>query len=239
MDLYAGAVHCDVSNRTPVGNVELTYNGGFVNLTYNLNDGYVMSEAHVYVGCEEYPTKRRGRRTETTVAPGQYNFNPPGTLDYVSSYSVGPIEASGPIYVIVHAVVCEQVCRCSISVNDGGNYTPTGNNNSIDCNSENAEESNNGPGKPKGKFRTSLRASQGQNTKDLNINFELDIDSQVQVDILNLNGIILKSQVINDYRKGSDQTLNIDTSKIRDRVLFVRLTTNEGVEIKKIILNRK
>jgi hypothetical protein len=103
LQLYAGAGKCDLSKGTHVGTATVDYSGGYVTVNYNITTpGYAMSEAHVYIGCEPYPTKNG----VNTVAPGQYNFNP-GGLDHVYNYQVVPIEASGELYVIVHAVVCE------------------------------------------------------------------------------------------------------------------------------------
>ena len=134
LDLYAGAAKCDLGRGTLVGNVEVDYNNGYVTVTYNINDGYVMNEAHVYIGCNPYPIGSGGAET---VAPGQYPFNP-SNLGYVTSYSVGPISATGGIYVIAHAKTCEVVCECSdgfLSDNNGGTFTP--NDGTTECYDEN------------------------------------------------------------------------------------------------------
>ena len=87
--LYAGAAQCDPERGTHVGNVTVTYNGGF-DYGIVLFEGNVLMEEHVYAGSTPYPQVQRGRRTVDTVAPGQY---------YIED------DLSGGIYVIVHAVV--------------------------------------------------------------------------------------------------------------------------------------
>ncbi|MDN5308877.1 MAG: hypothetical protein PWP14_271, partial [Methanolobus sp.] len=87
-DLWAAAGQCDTSKGTLVGNVTVTYDGVDVNVTYNLDDGYLLKETHVYADYAKFPTDRRGN---PTVAPGQYTNN-------------GPFDGS-EVYVIAHAVV--------------------------------------------------------------------------------------------------------------------------------------
>lgn len=196
-----------------------------------MNEGYVMNEAHVYIGCNRYPA-HRGRET---VAPGQYNFNPSGDLDYVSNYTVGPIAASGPLYVIVHAVTCEVVCQCSVSENEGGSYTP---NDGVECNEQ--DSSSHGGFVPgMSSFSNfGFRTYQTVNTNTLNVNYELDIDSDVTVEVLNMRGIILKREIKQNYKAGTDETMQIDMSDESDHILFVRMTTKSGVDIKKIIMKK-
>src|SRR5690606_14476409 len=96
-------------------------------VSIDIFNGYAMSEAHVYIGCDKYPTNNGN----WTVAPGQYPYNW-GSLDYVNDYSMVPISVSGPFYIIVHTVVCEVVCACSVSTGNGGIFSPA-NNNDIVC----------------------------------------------------------------------------------------------------------
>ncbi len=91
-DLWAGAAQCDTSKGTLVGSVTVVYNDdGDVTVTYNIDAPFMLDEAHVYVGYDMFPQMQQGRRTVSTVAPGQY-------------YNDGPFDGSA-IYVIAHAVV--------------------------------------------------------------------------------------------------------------------------------------
>ena len=118
LPLYAGAAQCDIKTKgAHVGQVIVTYSGGMVNVEYDLSAGYVMTEAHVYIGCGKYPMKK----DKATVAPGQFNFNL-GSLDHVYNYSLSNVEVDGPFWIIAHAVTCEEICRCSISEDNGKQF---------------------------------------------------------------------------------------------------------------------
>ena len=88
-NVYAGAGQCNINNGALVGTVTIEYSNGSVTAEYDLLDGYVNTEEHLYAGYTPYPVKNNGRYT---VAPGQY---------YVEQ------DLSGDIYVIAHSVVCE------------------------------------------------------------------------------------------------------------------------------------
>ena len=57
----------------------------------------------MYIGCEKYPL---GKNKKPTVAPGQYNFVQSG-LGWLYGYSVDFIDVTGPVWVIIHADVCD------------------------------------------------------------------------------------------------------------------------------------
>ena len=116
--LYAGNSQCDAIPAKKVGEAIVKYAGNTVTVTYKLiNNGndpgkdYLLSEAHVYVGCEKYP--KNGKKY--TVAPGQFTFNKSG-LDKTTGLTVTFTNVHGPVWIIVHAVTCEEVCRCSSNI---------------------------------------------------------------------------------------------------------------------------
>jgi hypothetical protein len=91
MDLWAGAAGCDTSKGTLVGSVSVSYNGS-VDVTFNVDPAeYDLKETHVYAGYDMFPQVTQGRRTVSTVAPGQYR-------------NLGPFDGS-QVYVIAHGVV--------------------------------------------------------------------------------------------------------------------------------------
>ncbi|RKD84581.1 T9SS type A sorting domain-containing protein, partial [Mangrovibacterium diazotrophicum] len=138
LPLYAGAAQCMVDKGALVGHVIVTYSGGTVTVEYQIADGYAMSEAHIYVGCEPYPTKNG----TPTVAPGQFTFNA-GSLDHVNGLTAEFDNVQGGFYIIAHAVTCEKVCACGESEGpvyaDGFDPMDLG----IDCNLQ-PEESGSG-----------------------------------------------------------------------------------------------
>ncbi len=106
LDLYSGAGQCDLSKGEKSGNVQVAYDGEEVLVTIELLNGFVMTEAQLYIGGVPYPVKGN----KETVAPGQYPFNS-GELDSNTTYSFDPVDVShinGGIYVIVHAVTCKK-----------------------------------------------------------------------------------------------------------------------------------
>ncbi|CAM1345915.1 hypothetical protein TCRASSO_20001 [Tenacibaculum crassostreae] len=221
--LYTGAAHCDPSNGVQSGEVTITYEGGYVSVEYDLFEGYVMSVAHVYIGCEKYPTKNG----KETVAPGQYNFNT-ATLDHVSNYTVGPIEASGPIYVIAHAVTCEEVCRCNESVDDNGTFTPE---DSVDCKEETTET-------VVEQQVVDFKAYPVPFENDITIEYKYEFDTDVAIEIYNMNGVLIKRIENNSYIKGTKEEMRIDLSTVQNQALIVRLITDRGVVNKKIVAMR-
>ena len=96
--LWAGAAHCNTGNGTYAGTVTIDYTGtgakGY-SITYNLENGFEIVEEHVYIGKDQVPKVKEGKKTVPTVAPGQY-------------YVTKGIHRDS-IYIIYHAVVewCE------------------------------------------------------------------------------------------------------------------------------------
>ena len=108
LDLYAGAAKCSISAEKLAGNVKVDYFAGTVTVTYTINAGYFMSEAHIYVGSTKYPMVKQGKQTIASVAPGQYS-HVNATLTNATTYSYSFSGKSGDLYVIAHAVVCNYV----------------------------------------------------------------------------------------------------------------------------------
>jgi hypothetical protein len=103
MPLYSGAAQCDLSKGEQTGTVDVDYSNGMVTVTYNMFPGFVMTEAHLYVGGAPYPEKN-GR---SIVNPGQFPLKD-DQLANVSTFEFGPIDVTGlnGIYVIAHAKTC-------------------------------------------------------------------------------------------------------------------------------------
>ncbi|MDC6385705.1 hypothetical protein D2V93_09105 [Flagellimonas taeanensis] len=89
-EIYAGAGQCDISKGTLVGTVDVSYVGGNVTVTYNIDEAFTVSETHTYAGNAMFPVDKKGK---PTVAPGQFSIQ---------------TNLSGEIYVIAHADVCGQ-----------------------------------------------------------------------------------------------------------------------------------
>jgi len=131
MPLWSGAGQCDTDKGSHVGDAFVTYYNGTVSVEYVMFEGFVLKEAHVYVGTTKYPMVTRGKKSEPTVAPGQYNYNS-GPLDDVDGLTDIVFEGlnGGDVYVIIHGVACEAVCMWdepeSLAVGFYQNLAPKG-----------------------------------------------------------------------------------------------------------------
>jgi len=104
-EVYAGAGQCDLQKGTYVGTLSVDYDGSMATVTYDADPSgaWFWEETHLYVGNE---ILARNVNDNFTVAPGQF----PNIHDDVDSttdtYVVEGL--SGDIYVVAHAVSCEQ-----------------------------------------------------------------------------------------------------------------------------------
>ncbi|RZW42485.1 MAG: T9SS type A sorting domain-containing protein [Flavobacteriaceae bacterium] len=118
LDIYAGAGQCDLSKGSDVGSVTVTYNeDSTITFNYSL-EGFLLSEAHIYVGTEPYPTNNSGAET---VAPGQYTFTDSDFGEVADYTATLPVEGTG-FYIIVHGVTQAEDCpdgECEDSDADG------------------------------------------------------------------------------------------------------------------------
>jgi len=87
-DVYVGAGRNELSKGANVGTVTITYTGSTVTASYNLLSGYSVAEQHLYAGSTMAPTLESGKKTITTVAPGQYSVSVSGGHVWVIAYSV-------------------------------------------------------------------------------------------------------------------------------------------------------
>ncbi|MFG6688059.1 T9SS type A sorting domain-containing protein, partial [Mariniflexile sp. HNIBRBA6329] len=233
MPLYAGAAHCDTSKGTNVGNVIVNYSNGMVTVTYDIEEpGYVMSEAHVYVGCDPYP-KKNGTNT---VAPGQFPYNP-SNLGYVRNYSVKVTDISGPIYVIAHAVTCEVLCMCSsmseiLSDNENGMVSFEG---GFTCAGGSCEPEAAVQAKTTTTKEVNFTAYPVPFESEVNIKYSFDYDTDINIEVFDMKGALVRKAENRSYISGTTETTKIDLSRTDDQIFFVRLTTKEGTVVKKIV----
>ncbi|WP_242206540.1 T9SS type A sorting domain-containing protein, partial [Aestuariivivens insulae] len=231
-DLYAGAGRCDISKGAYAGTVTLNYeNNGMVTVTYEMAQGYVLSEAHVYVGCDPYPKTNNG---EYTVAPGQYSFNA-GDLGYVqTTFSTPPISASGDFYFIAHAVVCATDIPPGLylpaSPMEGGEFAPPSESFVYpDC-----EVDTGGWGKIEDK-KVSFTAYPVPFENEVNIGYKFEYDTDVTINVYDIKGALIRQAENTSYIKGTYDSTKIDLSYTDDQMYFVRVTTKEGTLVKKIV----
>tara|TARA_R110002051_G_scaffold1246_1_gene6850 strand:- start:2529 stop:7148 length:4620 start_codon:yes stop_codon:yes gene_type:complete len=104
LDLYAAAGQCDITKGALVGNVNVVYVNGLVDVTVTVLSSYKMTETQLYVGNTLLPLRNNGSQT---VAPGQYpyqdNINGDFNTYTFTNISVGDLDS---FYIILHANVC-------------------------------------------------------------------------------------------------------------------------------------
>jgi hypothetical protein len=107
MDLYAAAGQCDVTKGALVGQAQVTYTNGSIDVTVSTVSGVIMNVAHLYAGTDQLPTGNNGT---PTVAPGEYpSIYDPG--NEFTTYTFTGIDVSNAVdgfYVILHADVCPE-----------------------------------------------------------------------------------------------------------------------------------
>ncbi len=234
--LYAGAAQCILGKGAYAGTVTLNYeNDGTVTVTYNMAPGYVLSEAHVYIGCDPYPKTKKGKYT---VAPGQYSFNA-GNLGYVQTdFSTPAISASGDFYFIAHAVVCEkdipEGCYLPGSPYEGGVFDYPTSPIETDCDVDTG-----GWGKVANSKDVTFTAYPVPFENEINISYKFDYDTYVNIDVYDAKGSLIKKAVNNNYIKGTVDKTTLDLSRADNQMYFVRLMTSKGMLVKKIISTSK
>ncbi|CAM4344144.1 T9SS type A sorting domain-containing protein [Gillisia hiemivivida] len=229
LTLYRGAAKCNTDKGTEAGTATIVYEGGSISVEYNMLPGFILSEAHVYIGCEKYPVNNG----KPTVAPGQYNFNP-SLGGNVQNFKVGPIPAMGDVYVIVHGVACNgnSVTSNSSSQTFGGAE--------VTCST--ASLSNivvTKPGKNnKAAFTASFSAYPVPFRETLNIKYEFDYKSDVSIQFFDMQGRLLSTYKAKKVSKGDVTNLNLDFRTRTSQVYIVKVKTDRDVFTKNIISDK-
>lgn len=94
--IYAAAGQNDLSKGTHVGTLFVDYDGSTVTVSYELFPEFELAETHLYLDVT----------TADTIAPGQYGNQHDLSGEQSDQFVLGGFNGE-PIYVIAHAVVCE------------------------------------------------------------------------------------------------------------------------------------
>ena len=239
LDLYAGAAQCKTGKADYAGTATVDYADGYVTVTYNMADNYVLNEAHVYVGCEELPSKNG----KPTVAPGQYPFNP-DLGGGVHTYTVGPIRVEGDPYVIVHGVACEVLCDCTsggsiFDGNDGG-QSFSGADYSCDVDMSSSAKVSKANSKNKTAAATSDISTFPVPFKDnINVTYDFDYNSDVTIQVFDMRGQHLRTYKDKKVTKGSVTRMNIDFALKANQMYILKVTTDRETFVKQIVSSKK
>jgi hypothetical protein len=93
--IYAGAGQNNINNGTLVGYLTVVRVGDYVNVSYDMLNGYGLNETHLYVGSSYV----------TTVANGLYPYTD-DSLNFASSHGYTAYAGQGTVYIVAHAVAC-------------------------------------------------------------------------------------------------------------------------------------
>jgi len=116
LDIYAGAVGCDLDRATLVGSVTVEYDGDEAVVTYDTISDFWLKETHSYVGTVRLPLYNG----EETVDPLKYPIIHENAVEGVVSdtFIVSGFEGD-PIYVVSHATVCGYYPKHKHSLEEG------------------------------------------------------------------------------------------------------------------------
>lgn len=204
-----------------------------------MHEGYALSEAHVYVGCDPYPVING----KETVAPGQFTFNE-DKLDKSSGLTVNFSDVSGEIYIIVHSVVCEAICSCSENENGVGETFDM--NLGIDCPVRDQEsvsgESTNPPNdKAKGKGLKSSKLNVYPNPFSDKVTFEFvsGSDAHAHLEVTNLLGQRIAILMDQPVHEGMLNRIEYEPVDINSGILIYRLILDNNVNVGRIIYKKE
>jgi len=102
-DIWAGAGLNKTANGYLVGTLTVSWDGTEVVVKYEMNEGYLLKEVHLYAEDAR----------PTTVAPGQYghpDYFDPGIKSYTFTVPLADSNGTDGVWLIAHAIV-EFVCK--------------------------------------------------------------------------------------------------------------------------------
>jgi hypothetical protein len=240
LTLYAGAAQCDVAKGTEVGKVIITYFGGNLKVEYVMYQGYTMSEAHVYVGCEPYPKLGNNQ----TVAPGQYTFNK-SSLGNLSGMTVNFTNVTGDIYIIVHGVSCEEKCSCTVSNNSNGGVKIFDSVNlKLNCASPSATVESGSKGKQASVIITGQLIETGLNVYPnpfnnfVNFEFVSSRNATARLEIFDMLGQRITTLMDHPVEKDVLNKVEFKPENLVPGILLYRLTLGEEIINGKLIYNK-
>lgn len=236
VDLYAGNGNDCMPTDGPgqfVGTATITRNGDDITVSYNLIDDtedtyYALYGLHVNIGCYQFALKPKGKKKMVnTVAPGQYNASGSGngtsegvvTIDVDDTVKDGNQYCLDNLYVIVHAEV--EICTTEPMTS-----TPTAVRLVETAKVEPIQNET---------VAVDFKAYPVPFKDIVNISYRFDFDTKVTLEIIDLSGRLVYTKNIQNYVKGTNGMETIDLTKTNSQMLFVRLITDQGIKIKKIV----
>jgi hypothetical protein len=222
MPIYAGAAQCLYSDENLVGTATVSYIGGDITVEYNIDAGYSMDQAHVYVGCNMFP-KFKGK---FTVAPGKYTFVS-GELDFLSGLTVSFTNIQDPVWIIIHAVTCD--------VLGSGTATFGPINMGIDCIKEASADLT----KPTDENAIDVNIHPNPFITSTDIDFTVPESGKVTVEIYNTLGEKIKTLFNNPAEAGHKYNVSFSSADANGQGMYLCvIRTEKSYIVKPLILNK-
>jgi len=70
---------------------------------------------------------------------------------------------------------------------------------------------------------------------EVNLRYSTSFDTDLTIEIYNMTGTLLRSYRIDNHSKNTEDVLQVDLSNTDNQLFLVRMTTNKGVIVKKIV----
>ncbi|WP_298896002.1 T9SS type A sorting domain-containing protein, partial [uncultured Psychroserpens sp.] len=236
-DLYAGSEDdCDPTDENSpgilVGSVTLERDGDNIIVTYEIDDNgtslnYQLGDVNVYAGCNPYPCKSDPSRLSGN---GNSNRLCASTID-VEEYPYSGGSSDGNTATIVFSVDDIQIKDCL------SNFYFIAHADIEICQTFGEEEEI--KKREQNDFTVDFKAYPMPYTKEVNIACEFDFETDISIQVMDIRGVLLRNVVVKGYHKNTESITTLDLSDINDQILFVKLTTNKGSVIKKIISSNK
>ncbi|WP_298899187.1 T9SS type A sorting domain-containing protein [uncultured Psychroserpens sp.] len=236
-DLYAGSEDdCDPTDENSpgilVGSVTLERDGDNIIVTYEIDDNgtslnYQLGDVNVYAGCNPHPCKSDPSRLSGN---GNSNRLCASTID-VEEYPYSGSSSDGNTATIVFSVDDIQIKDCL------GNFYFIAHADVEICQTFGEEEEI--KKRDQNDFTVDFKAYPMPYTKEVNIACEFDFETDISIQVMDIRGVLLRNVVVKGYHKNTESITTLDLSDINDQILFVKLTTNKGSVIKKIISSNK
>ena len=76
-------------------------------------------------------------------------------------------------------------------------------------------------------------------SKEVNIAYKFDFDTDVNIQVMDIRGMLLREVNNKHYIKNSENVSKINLSDANDQILFVKVSTSKGSVVKKIVPSNK
>ena len=209
-----------------VGIATLTWNGNIPIIEIATTDGeHYINQTHIWIGCTPLPEKTKGNITKCITAPGQFAKYGGCAFAVDSETSFNINDSSGnlcvvpvcnQLYLALHFETCEILCE-----------------------GQNREESIESPLFESNTLEfdnvLDFKVYPVPFKDNITIEYNFDFDTDVTIEVYDIRGSLIQEVDNNNYIKNESIKNQIDLSRNKGGMLLVKLTTNKGSVVKKLV----